>query len=131
MCALGSLVPRHSASARISAKRGAARTNALARGEAPTRLLRRRRRVERILRRPATEPVAVSVPLEPALEGIDPLELGTNALIRLLFERRLAWLTASGKAPSFSELRALLEVQRRLAAAEALETLLPGAKTLE
>jgi len=90
-----------------------------------------RGRVERILRRPATEPVAVSVPLEPALEGIDPLELGTNALIRLLFERRLAWLTASGKAPSFSELRALLEVQRRLAAAEALETLLPGAKTLK
>ena len=85
-----------------------------------------RGRVERILHRPAAEPVAVRLPLEPALEGIDPLELGTDALIRLLFERRLAWLAASGKAPSFSELRALLEVQRRLAAAEALEQLRPN-----
>ena len=58
-----------------------------------------RGRVERILRRPASEPVAVALPLEPELEGIDPLELGTNALIRLLFERRLAWLAANGKAP--------------------------------
>jgi hypothetical protein len=89
-----------------------------------------RGRVERILHRPAAEPVAAaSLPLEPALDGIDPLELGTNALIRLLFERRLTWLAASGKAPSFSELRSLLEVQRRLAAAEALEQLRPSSHT--
>jgi hypothetical protein len=87
-----------------------------------------RGRVERILHRPAGEPVAVSLPLEPELEGIDPLELGTNALIRLLFERRLAWLAATGKAPSFSELRSMLEVQRRLDAAEALERLRPKPK---
>jgi hypothetical protein len=87
-----------------------------------------RGRVERILHRPASEPVAVSLPLEPELEGIDPLELGTNALIRLLFERRLAWLAATGKAPSFSELRSMLEVQRRLDAAEALEQLRPKPK---
>jgi hypothetical protein len=87
-----------------------------------------RGRVERILHRPAGEPVAVSLPLEPELEGIDPLELGTDALIRLLFERRLAWLAASGKAPSFGELRSMLEVQRRLDAAEALERLRPKPK---
>ena len=87
-----------------------------------------RGRVERILRRPASEPVAVALPLEPELEGIDPLELGTNALIRLLFERRLAWLAATGKAPSFGELRSMLEVQRRLEAAEALEQLQPKPK---
>jgi hypothetical protein len=84
-----------------------------------------RGRVERILHRPAAEPVAVALPLEPMLEGIDPLELGTTALIRLLFERRLAWLAANGKAPSFRELHSLLEVQRRLAAAEAAEQLRP------
>jgi hypothetical protein len=84
-----------------------------------------RGRVERILRRPASEPAVVSLPLEPELEGIDPLELGTDALIRLLFERRLAWLAATGKAPSFGELRSMLEVQRRLEATEALERLQP------
>jgi hypothetical protein len=87
-----------------------------------------RGRVERILGRPAGEPVAVSLPLEPELEGIDPLELGTDALIRLLFERRLAWLATNGKAPSLSELRSLLEVQRRLRAAEAVERLRPKRK---
>ena len=90
-----------------------------------------RGRVERILHRPASEPVAVALPLEPELEGIDPLELGTNALIRLLFERRLAWLAATGKAPSFGELRSMLEVQRRLEAAEQLERLRPAARTRE
>jgi hypothetical protein len=84
-----------------------------------------RGRVERILRRPASEPAVVPLPLEPELEGIDPLELGTDALIRLLFERRLAWLAATGKAPSFGELRSMLEVQRRLEATEALERLQP------
>jgi hypothetical protein len=37
-----------------------------------------RGRVERILHRPAAEPATVALALEPALEGIDPLELGTN-----------------------------------------------------
>jgi hypothetical protein len=73
----------------------------------------------------------VALPLEPELEGIDPLELGTDALIRLLFERRLAWLAASGKAPSFGELRSMLEVQRRLDAAEQLERLRPAPRTRE
>jgi hypothetical protein len=84
-----------------------------------------RGRVERILRRPSAEPVAVAVATDPALEGVDLAELGTTALIRLLFERRLAWLATSGKAPSLSELRSLLEVQRQLEAAEALEQLRP------
>ena len=68
----------------------------------------------------------MALPLEPEVEGIHPLELGTNALIRLLFERRLAWLAATGKAPSFSEPRSMLEVQRRLEASEALEQLRPA-----
>jgi hypothetical protein len=88
-----------------------------------------RGRVERILHRPAGEPAAVAVALEPALEGVDVGELGTTELIRLLFERRLAWLTANGKVPSFKELHSLLEVQRRLEAAEALEQLRPPART--
>jgi hypothetical protein len=87
-----------------------------------------RGRVERILRRPAGEPAVVPLPLEPELEGIDPLELGRDALIRLLFERRLAWLAATGKAPSFGELRSMLEVQRRLDAADVLERLRPKPK---
>ena len=87
-----------------------------------------RGRVERILRRPAAEPVDVAGAIDPALEGVDLTELGTTALIRLLFERRLAWLAASGKAPSFSELRCLLEVQRRLETAEAVEQLRPRTK---
>jgi hypothetical protein len=49
----------------------------------------------------------------------------TTASIRLLFERRIAWLVASGKAPPMSELRSLLEVQRRLEALEAVERLRP------
>ena len=85
-----------------------------------------RGRVERILHRPSSQAVAATVPLEPALAGIDPAALGTTELIRLLLERRLAWLAANGKVPSFRELRSLLEVQRRLEAAEALEQLRPS-----
>src|ERR671927_1916724 len=61
-----------------------------------------RGRVERILHRPASEPVAVALPMEPELEGIDPLELGTNALIRLLFERRLCRWPSGGAPPTGS-----------------------------
>jgi hypothetical protein len=46
-------------------------------------------------------------------------------LIRFLFERRLAWLLESGQVPSMSELRNLLDVQRRLEAAEAVERARP------
>lgn len=81
-----------------------------------------RGRVERILRRPSefnprTGPLLTDV----ALEGVEVGELKGTALIRLLFERRLAWWAASGQAPSMNELRTLLDVQRRLEAAEAVE----------
>jgi len=81
-----------------------------------------RGRVERILRRPPeVTPLTDPSLADPALEGIDLGELEWTALIRLLFERRLAWLAASGEAPSMNELRNLLEVQRRLEAAETVE----------
>ena len=81
-----------------------------------------RGRVERILRRPSelnppTNPLLTDV----ALEGVNLGGLEGTALIRLLFERRLARLAASGQAPSMNELRNLLDVQRRLEAAEAVE----------
>ena len=64
-----------------------------------------RGRVERILRRPPeVTPLTDPSLADPALEGIDLGELEWTALIRLLFERRLAWLAASGEAPSMNEL---------------------------
>src|SRR5260221_14586240 len=85
---------------------------------------RYRGRVERILHKPAAS-VAGLVPLaaDPVLEDVDFSELGTIALTRLLLERRLALWAASGKAPSLTELKALLEVERRLRAFESVERL--------
>ena len=84
--------------------------------------VRFRGRVERILRRPSgIEALTTPSLADPALDGAELGELEGIALIRLLFERRLAWLAASGRAPSMNELRNLLDVQRRLEAAEAFE----------
>jgi hypothetical protein len=84
--------------------------------------VRFRGRVERILRQPSEGNALPNASLtDPALEGVDVSELEGTALIRLLFERRLAWWTASGQAPSMNELRNSLDVQRRLEAAEAVE----------
>ena len=81
-----------------------------------------RGRVERILRPPAAAgPLALLSAAVPLLEGVDVAALGTTASIRLLLERRLAYWLASGAAPSVGELRNLLEVQRRLEAAESVE----------
>jgi hypothetical protein len=80
-----------------------------------------RGRVERILRRRSeVNPQANASPTDPALEGIDVSELEPTAAIRLLFQRRLAFWMASEEAPSMSELRNLLDVERRLEAAEAV-----------
>src|SRR5436190_22194167 len=74
---------------------------------------RYRGRVERILRgqaasgRPAGAAEALSERVEvPELEGV--------ALLRWMFERAVAALAARTTAPSFVELRALLDVERRL-----------------
>jgi len=81
-----------------------------------------RGRVERILRRPSElNPPPNPLLTDVALEGVDLGGLEGTALIRLLFERRLARLAASGQTPSMNELRNLLDVQRRLEAAEAVE----------
>jgi hypothetical protein len=81
-----------------------------------------RGRVERILRPPAAlEPVGLPPLADLPLEETDFSQLSWTALIRLLFERRLGSWAASGKAPPASELRNLLDVQRRLEALEAFE----------
>ena len=87
---------------------------------------RYRGRVERILRRSrlAPEPTPVGEPPAPT-SGLDLGELGATAVFRLLFERTLAAWLASGKAPPMSELRAMLDVQRRLEAFETIERLRP------
>ena len=72
--------------------------------------------------------MTVAVPPDPAFEGVDLAELGTTALLRLLFERRLAWLAANGKAPSLSELQRLVRVRRQLEAWEAMESARPVPK---
>jgi hypothetical protein len=78
-----------------------------------------RGRVERILRRPAgVEPLPGAIPLP---EGVDPSQLSLVELFRLLLGRRLVYLAESGKAPSASELRALLDLSRRLESLEQLE----------
>jgi hypothetical protein len=84
--------------------------------------VRFRGRVERIVPQPSEgKPLTNPSPTDPAPERVDVSQLEGTALIRLLFERRLAWWKASGQAPSMNELRNLLDVQRRLEAAEAVE----------
>jgi hypothetical protein len=88
---------------------------------------RYRGRVERILRRArlAPEPTPVGEQQAPGAKGPDLGELGETAVFRLLYERALAAWAASGKAPAMSELRAMLDVQRRLEAFETIERLRP------
>lgn len=74
-----------------------------------------RGRVERILQSRTKAPLVTPK----QLEAVDLSD--TTALLRQLFERRLAAWTASGEAPSMNELRNLFEVQRRLGSMEALE----------
>jgi hypothetical protein len=82
---------------------------------------RYRGRVERILAAPSLGEQPPSVSLGDAdLADICVDELDTTALIRLLFERRLARLTESPEPPSMSELRSLLDVQRLIEAAESV-----------
>jgi hypothetical protein len=75
-----------------------------------------RGRVERILQRP------LPAGQIPAAAGEALLaELGETALIRLLFERRLAWLASRETPPSMAELEKVLKVQLLLWHREALE----------
>jgi hypothetical protein len=87
---------------------------------------RYRGRVERILRR---GPAAASASSPTRAEGwavdADASGLGSTALLRVLFERRLAWLVESDKVPSARELRALFDVERRLETLELLERTRP------
>lgn len=83
---------------------------------------RYRGRVERILAKPARSATgALPLTADPLLEDIDFSTLGTTELTRLLVERKLVSWAASGKAPPMSELRILLDVERRLQAFEQLE----------
>jgi hypothetical protein len=78
-----------------------------------------RGRVERILH-------ARRVPLLPPAQSVDPAEfesLNPTAQLRLLVERRRRQWLVSGTVPSMSELKALLEIEQRLAAQEHLERL--------
>jgi hypothetical protein len=84
-----------------------------------------RGRVERILRCSGANARTNPSPTDPAPDGVDLSELEGTALIRGLFERRLARWAKSGETPSMNELRNLLDVQRRLEAAEAVERLRP------
>lgn len=77
---------------------------------------RYRGRVERILSS-QDEPVAEAVDVE--AEEFD--RLGSAAVLRLLFERRLRVWFESGKAPPMRELRTALDVRRQLEALEAIE----------
>ena len=82
---------------------------------------RYRGRVERILAGPSLDEVAARTSLaDPDLEDACIDELDTTAVFRLLFKRRLARLTESPEPPSMSELRSLLDVQRRIEAAESV-----------
>jgi len=80
--------------------------------------VRLRGRVERILKARGRETAAGvgSEPLE--IEG-----LGTLEVFKLFFERRLAAIAAAGGNVSVSELRNLMDVQRRLEAWETVERL--------
>ncbi len=82
-----------------------------------------RGRVERILGPPAASLATQAVPVstDAELEGVDASAMDTPTLVRLLTRRRLEALAASGAAPSFTELRSLLDLERRLIAFETLE----------
>lgn len=85
---------------------------------------RYRGRVERILAKP-TRSATGSLPLmaDPRLEDVDFSALGTTELTRLLVQRKLASWAASGKAPPLTELKILLDLERRLQAFEQVERL--------
>jgi hypothetical protein len=77
---------------------------------------RYRGRVERILRTPSGPSTS------PGSESDEDLsELPPTQLLRLLFERRLAWVASREVPPSASELHHLLKVQLMLHHREALE----------
>jgi hypothetical protein len=79
---------------------------------------RYRGRVERILASPSG---FVPLAADPILDGVDVSALGTTELTRLLVERKLALWALSGKAPPMSELKSLLDVERRLQSFEQVE----------
>ena len=81
-----------------------------------------RARVERILRAPVPARAPTLPPgANPSLENVDFSALGETPSVRLLFERTLRSWAESGRVPSMSELRSMLEVQRRLEAVEFIE----------
>jgi hypothetical protein len=84
---------------------------------------RLRGRVERILGAPAASSATQAVPVttNTALEGVDVSTMSTPALVRLLARRRLEELAASGETPSLTELRSLLDLERRYISFETLE----------
>jgi hypothetical protein len=86
---------------------------------------RYRGRVERILKaRNGDGPAAFDPEFPPfEIEGLSDLEV-----MREFFRRRLRLWAASGKAPSPSEQRGLLDVKRRLDSLETLERLRPTAR---
>jgi hypothetical protein len=85
--------------------------------------VRLRGRVERIIKQDRDDGEAGSGSRVADVAEVEVSELSGHELVRLLLQRRLAWLAESGKAPPARELRDLLEVERRLQAVEALEQL--------
>ena len=81
---------------------------------------RLRGRVERILGAPAPTPT-LSGSSDAALEGVDLSNMDTLALVRLLARRRLEELAVSGDIPSLTELRSMLDLERRLLSFESFE----------
>src|SRR5713101_5426842 len=82
---------------------------------------RYRGRVERILGKPVGSATGAPLVADPLLEGVDVTELGTVPSTRFLLERLLASWVSGGKTPSASELKTLLELERRLQAFESVE----------
>lgn len=87
---------------------------------------RYRGRVERILRGPSSRPGVPPLGPAVAVPGLDPAEApapDATATIRAAFDRKVARIAAGEVDPSLGELRALLDLQRRLEAREAVERL--------
>jgi hypothetical protein len=81
---------------------------------------RLRGRVERILGAPAATPT-LNGSIDTALEGVDLSNMDTLTLVRLLARRRLEELAVSGEIPSLTELRSMLDLERRFLSFESFE----------
>jgi hypothetical protein len=82
--------------------------------------VRLRGRVERILARPASSGEAAS---DVAFEPVDLTGMDWTDVMRLFLNRRVAMWAKSGRVPSVTELRGVLDLERQLEAREMLERL--------